>query len=109
MSSFNANLKNRIINLLDDEDEPISYKEFIASITKIFDELADKPASKKREKKSKLVVKKTKREPSAYNIFYKAQAAKLKEMHFNSRELMAKIAELWQAEKLLVKTEEMDE
>ena len=101
----------RINNLLEDNDEPISYKEFIASVSKIFEDLAEKPekSSKKLKKGSKIIEKKSKREPTAYNIFYKAQAAKLKELHLNSRELMAKIAELWQAEKLLVKIEEVDE
>ena len=113
MSSFNAKLMSRINSLLEDEKDAVSYKEFIASVSKMFEELSDKPKKSSKsgsKKQAKMVIeKKSKREPTAYNIFYKTQAAKLKELHLNSRDLMTKIAELWQAEKLLVKAEDMEE
>ena len=118
MATFNAEFLARITTIVETDDEmQIDLKEFIASSTKIYKELTGKNAKKPAKKAltDVKVIVKAKREPTAYNIFYKAKLAVLKEREEkmenpkSSRDLMREIAQLWQESKELVKIEKMDD
>ena len=97
----NSELAKRISTFLNAQSEPVSKKELLKAVGKLFADVENgKPAKKIKEG-----VEKKKREPTKYNLFVKEQMAVLKarvqnaETELNNREMMARIGTLWQAQK----------
>ena len=94
----NTELATRISTFLNAQTEPVSKKELLKTVGKLFTDLE----KGKTAKKSKDGVEKKKREPTKYNLFMREQMAVLKakvqnaETELTNREMMARVAKLWQ-------------